>query len=60
VLFFELFPIFITIVCTAIAIALFVVAIRRRGQPERPLEMRDPSRQDASAGAPITRSSMRG
>ena len=59
-LFFELFPIFITVVCTAIAIALFVVARRRRGQPERPLEMRDPSRADGSAGARITRSSMRG
>ena len=59
-LFFELFPIFITVVCTAIAIGLFVMAWRRRGQPERPLEMRDPSRTDADAGPRITRSSMRG
>jgi hypothetical protein len=60
VLFFELFPIFITVVCTAIAVALFVVARRRRGQPERHLEARDPSRADAPTGARITRSSMRG
>ena len=59
-LFFELFPIAITVVCTAIAIALLVVALRRRGQPERPLEQRDPTRADAAAGARITRSSMRG
>jgi hypothetical protein len=60
VLFFELFPIFITVVCTVIAVALFIVARRRRGHPERRLESRDPSRADASAGARITRSSMRG
>jgi hypothetical protein len=60
VLFFELFPILITVVCTAIAIALFVVAVRRRGEPERPLEQRDPNRPDEDAGKRITRGSMRG
>jgi len=62
VLFFELFPILFTVVSTATAIALFVVARRRRGHPERPLELRDPTRPDAAsgAGARITRSSMRG
>jgi len=59
-LFFELFPIFITVVCTAIAIALFVVAHRRRGEPERQRERPDPSRVDAHAGQRITRGSMRG
>jgi hypothetical protein len=60
VLFFELFPAFITVVCTAIAIALFVVARQRRGEPERRRERRDPSRVDAKPGQRITRSSMRG
>jgi hypothetical protein len=59
-LFFELFPILITVVATAIAIALFVVARRRRNQPERKLEMRDPNRTDEGTGTRWTRPSMRG
>ena len=59
-LLFELFPAFITIVSTTIAVALFIVARKRRGDPERTLEMRDPSRADAKAGARFTRPSMRG
>jgi len=59
VLFFELFPAFITIVATAIAVALFVVARRRKGQPEREREMRDPKRDD-SGRRRFTRPSMRG
>ena len=61
-LFFELFPAFITIVATTIAVTLFIVARRRRNHPERKLEMRDPNRADADAGtgARLTRPSMRG
>jgi hypothetical protein len=60
VLFFELFPAFITIVATAIAVALFIVARRRRHDPERTLETRDPNRTDAGKGTRFTRPSMRG
>jgi hypothetical protein len=60
VLFFELFPAFITIVATTIAVALFIVARRRRGDPERERELRDPSRPDAPRGTRFTRPSMRG
>jgi hypothetical protein len=60
VLFFELFPIFITIVATTIAVALFIVARRRKGQPERKREMRDPNQKSAAQGARFTRPSMRG
>jgi hypothetical protein len=60
VLFFELFPAFITIVATAIAVALFVVSRRRRGDPEQPLEQPDPSRPSKDDGRRIVRSSMRG
>ena len=59
-LFFELFPAFITIVATTIAIALFVVARRRRHDPERTREQRDPNRSDEEKGARFTRPSMRG
>ena len=59
-LFFELFPAFITIVATTIAVALFIVARRRRGDPERTRELRDPNRPDVSSGARFTRPSMRG
>jgi hypothetical protein len=60
VLFFELFPAVVTIVATTIAVALFIVARRRRHDPERPLETRDPTRTDASKGTRFTRPSMRG
>jgi hypothetical protein len=60
VLLFELFPAFITIVATAIAVALFVVSRRRRGTPEPPLERPDPSRPAQDKGRRIVRSSMRG
>lgn len=59
-LFFELFPAFITIVATTIAVALFIVARRRRNHPERNRELRDPSRSDADTGTRFTRPSMRG
>jgi hypothetical protein len=59
-LFFELFPAFITIVATTIAVALFIVARRRRHDPERTPEMRDPNRTDAGKGTRFTRPSMRG
>ena len=59
-LFFELFPAFITIVATTIAIALFIVARRRRNDPERARELRDPDRSDEDKGARFTRPSMRG
>ena len=59
-LFFELFPAFITIVATTIAVALFVVARRRRHDPERTLETRDPNRTGAGKGTRYTRPSMRG
>jgi len=59
-LFFELFPAFITIVATAIAVALFIVARRRRGHPERTPEVRDPNRRDSATGTRVTRPSMRG
>jgi len=58
-LFFELFPAFITVVASIIAVALFVVGRRRRGDPERNRELRDPNRTDAE-GARFTRPSMRG
>jgi len=60
VLFFELFPALITVVATAIAVALFIVARRRKGQPERKPEMRDPNRRDSAHGTRFTRPSMRG
>ena len=60
VLFFELFPAFVTIVATTIAVALFIMARRRRNDPERTLEQRDPSQVDAQRGARFTRPSMRG
>jgi hypothetical protein len=60
VLFFELFPAFITVVATTIAIALFIVARRRRNDPERQLELRDPTRTDGKPDARFTRPSMRG
>jgi hypothetical protein len=60
VLFLELFPALITVVATTIAIALVIVARRRRGDPERKREMRDPTRNDAGTGARFTRPSMRG
>jgi len=60
VLFFELFPAFITIVATAVAVALFIVARRRKGQPEREREIRDPNRADGARGTRFTRPSMRG
>ena len=59
-LFFELFPAFITVVATAIAVALFVIARRRRGQPEREREMRDPNRDESAPRRRFTRPSMRG
>jgi hypothetical protein len=59
-LFFELFPAVITIVATTIAIALFIVARRRRNDPERTRELRDPNRSDKEKGARFTRPSMRG
>ena len=59
-LFFELFPAFITIVATTIAVALFVVARRRRHDPERTLETRDPNRTETRKGTRYTRPSMRG
>jgi hypothetical protein len=60
VLFFELFPVFITIVATTIAVALVIVARRRKGQPERKREMPDPTQKSAAKGARLTRPSMRG
>jgi hypothetical protein len=60
VLFFELFPAFITLVATAIAIALFVVSRTRRGSPERPAERPDPSRAAKDEGRRFVRPSMRG
>jgi len=60
VLFFELVPAFITILAITIAIGLFIVARRRRADPERTLEQRDPNRPDVSTGQRFTRPSMRG
>jgi hypothetical protein len=60
VLFFELFPALITVIATAIAVALFVVSRRRRGASERPLERRDPSRATEDEGRRYVRPSMRG
>ncbi len=59
-LFFELFPAFITIVASTIAVALFIVARRGRHDPERTPETRDPNRTDAEKGTRFTRPSMRG
>ena len=59
-LFFELFPAFITVVATAIAVVLFIIARRRKGQPERTREMRDPNGERAGRGTRFTRPSMRG
>lgn len=59
-LFFELFPAFITIVATTIAVALFIVARRRKHHPERELEKRDPHRTEKDAGGRFSRPSMRG
>ena len=59
-LLFELFPLVITIVATTIAVALFVVARRRRNDPERTPEVRDPNRTDRDIGSRFTRPSMRG
>jgi len=59
-LFFELFPIFITVVATTIAIVLFIVARKRRHDPERRREQRDPDRKDSEPGTRFTRPSMRG
>lgn len=59
-LFFELFPAFITVVATAIAVALYIVARRRRNDPERSREQRDTSRSGAEDGRRFTRPSMRG
>jgi hypothetical protein len=41
-------------------VVLFIVARRRKGQPERKREMRDPNRKSAAKGARFTRPSMRG
>jgi hypothetical protein len=60
VLFFELFPAFITVIATAIAVVLFIIARRRKGQPERTREMRDPNGGSAAQGTRFTRPSMRG
>jgi len=60
VLFFELFPAFITVIATAIAVVLFIIARRRKGQPERTPEMRDPNGARAAQGTRFTRPSMRG
>ena len=59
-LFFELFPAFITVVATAVAVTLFIVARRRRHHPERTLEVRDPNRVETGKGTRFTRPSMRG
>lgn len=59
-LFFELFPAFMTVVAATIVIALFIVAWRRRNDPERQPEVRDPTRPNAKGGARFTRPSMRG
>ena len=53
-LFFELFPMFITVVATTIAVMLFVVARRRRNDPERKREQRDPKRKDSGTGERFT------
>jgi hypothetical protein len=60
VLFFELFPAFITLVATIIAVALFVIARRKKGDPEREREVRDPNRAKGKQGTRFTRPSMRG
>jgi hypothetical protein len=60
VLFFELFPIFITVVATTIVLALVVISRRRRNEPERPRERRDPTRTDDGTRARFSRPSMRG
>jgi len=59
-IFFELFPAFITVVATTIAVILFIVARKRRHDPERRREERDPNRKDAETGTRFTRPSMRG
>jgi hypothetical protein len=60
VLFFELFPAFITIVAITIAVALFIIGHRRKGHPERERELRDPNRPDTTRGTRFTRPGMRG
>jgi hypothetical protein len=60
VLFFELFPAFITVVATTIAVILFIVARKRRNDPERQREQRDPNSRDTGKGTRSTRPSMRG
>jgi hypothetical protein len=60
VLLFELFPAFVTVVATAVAVVLFIVARRRRGHAERRPELRDPTRPDAGTATRFTRPSMRG
>ena len=59
-LFFELFPALITLVATIIAVALFVIARRKKGDPERKREMRDPTSSSREQGKRFTRPSMRG
>jgi len=59
-LFFELFPAFITVVATAIAVALFIVSRRRGGEPDKPLELPDPARLGKDEGRRFVRPSMRG
>jgi hypothetical protein len=60
VLVFEFFPAFITLVATIIAVVLFVIARRKKGDPERKREMRDPTRSSRERGRRFTRPSMRG
>jgi hypothetical protein len=60
VLFFEFFPAFITLVATIIAVVLFVIARRKKGDPERKRETRDPANSRREQGRRFTRPSMRG
>ena len=57
---FEFFPAFITLVATIIAVVLFVIARRKKGDPERKREMRDPTSARREQGKRFTRPSMRG
>ena len=59
-LFFEFFPAFITLVATVIAVVLFVISRRRKGDPERKREVRDPASSSREQGRRFTRPSMRG